>query len=68
MIEGISSNPSENQEVNKHSRWHNNMGCKVTHIGTYHHDEKFTERLKYDFSNILLLLPKVSWMAENKRV
>ena len=52
MIEGISSNPSENQEVNKHSRWHNNMGCKVTHIGTYHHDGKFTERLKYDFSNI----------------
>ena len=47
MIEGISSNPSENQEVNKHSRWHNNMGCKVTHIGTYHHDGKFTERLKY---------------------
>ena len=43
MIEGISSNPSENQEVNKHTRWHNNMGCEDTSIGTYHHDEKYTE-------------------------
>ena len=73
MIEGISSNPSENQEVNKHTRWHNNIGCEVTSIGTYHHDEKFTESLSIIFQMQLLniygcFLKSYNWLEKIKRV